>query len=93
MNTKARIPHNLKDEPEVEPEGQESYIVTEGKKRGATRDVRTEAAYDRYYTVLRVHAATRSSLTTGIPTKCSTMRVIISKASPSPCARWRPGAR
>jgi hypothetical protein len=43
-------------EPEVEPEGQESYIVTEGKKRGATRDVRPEAAYDRYYTVLRVHA-------------------------------------
>jgi hypothetical protein len=41
--------------PEVEPEGQESYIVTEGKKRGATRDVRTEAAYDRFYTVLRVH--------------------------------------
>ena len=41
--------------PEVEPEGQESYIVAEGKKRGATRDVRTEAAFDRYYTVLRVH--------------------------------------
>ena len=37
------------------PEGQESYIVTEGKKRGSTRDVRTEAAYDRFYTVLRVH--------------------------------------
>jgi hypothetical protein len=43
-------------EPEVEPEGQESYIVSEGKKRGATRDVRAEAAYDKYYTVLRVHA-------------------------------------
>ena len=43
-------------EPEVEPEGQESYIVAEGKKRGATRDVRPEAAYDRYYTVVRVHA-------------------------------------
>ncbi len=43
-------------EPEVEPEGQESYIVAEGKKRGATRDVRPEAAYDKYYTVLRVHA-------------------------------------
>lgn len=42
--------------PEVEPEGQESYIVSEGKKRGSTRDVRPEAAYDRYYTVLRVHA-------------------------------------
>jgi hypothetical protein len=42
-------------EPEVEPEGQESYIVTEGKKRGSTRDVRPEAAYDRFYTVLRVH--------------------------------------
>lgn len=36
--------------------GQESYIVTEGKKRGSTRDVRSEAAHDRYYTVLRVHA-------------------------------------
>src|ERR1700730_782986 len=35
---------------------QESYIVTEGKKRGSTRDVRPEAAFDRYYTVLRVHA-------------------------------------
>jgi hypothetical protein len=49
MNTKPMV------EPEVEPEGQESYIVTEGKKRGATRDVRPEAAFDRYYTVLRVH--------------------------------------
>ena len=35
---------------------QESYIVAEGKKRGATRDVRPEAAYDKYYTVLKVHA-------------------------------------
>ena len=41
--------------PEVEPEGQESYIVAEGKKRGSTRDVRPEAAYDRYFTVVRVH--------------------------------------
>ncbi len=38
------------------PETQESYIVSEGKKRGSTRDVRPEAAFDRYYTVLRVHA-------------------------------------
>src|SRR5580700_4021488 len=37
------------------PEEQESYIVSEGKKRGSTRDVRPEAAFDRYYTVLRVH--------------------------------------
>jgi len=42
--------------PPVAGEAQESYIVTEGKKRGATRDVRPEAAFDRYYTVLRVHA-------------------------------------
>ena len=35
---------------------QESYIVNEGKKRGSTRDVRPEAAYDRFYTVVRVHA-------------------------------------
>src|SRR5947208_6641942 len=34
---------------------QESYIVNEGKKRGSTRDVRPEAAHDRFYTVLRVH--------------------------------------
>jgi hypothetical protein len=34
---------------------QETYIVSEGKKRGSTRDVRPEAAYDRFYTVLRVH--------------------------------------
>src|SRR5580700_3261115 len=53
MNTRTANPN--RPEPEVEPEGQESYIVTEGKKRGATRDVRAEAAYDRYYTVLRVH--------------------------------------
>src|SRR5882672_4452824 len=38
------------------PPAQESYIVHEGKKRGSTRDVRPEAAYDRYYTVLKVHA-------------------------------------
>ena len=47
MNTKARTPAR---------EAQESYIVSEGKKRGASRDVRPEAAFDRYYTVLRVHA-------------------------------------
>ena len=35
---------------------EQSYIVNEGKKRGSTRDVRADAAYDRYYTVLRVHA-------------------------------------
>jgi hypothetical protein len=35
---------------------QESYIVTEGKKRGSTRDVRPEAVYDKYYTVVKVHA-------------------------------------
>jgi hypothetical protein len=42
--------------PPAAPEPQESYVVTEGKKRGSTREVRNEAAYDRYYTVLRVHA-------------------------------------
>ena len=41
--------------PPATPAAQESYIVSEGKKRGSTRDVRPEAAYDRYYTVLRVH--------------------------------------
>ena len=39
-----------------QPSGQESYIVAEGKKRGATREVRPEASHDRFYTVLRVHA-------------------------------------
>jgi hypothetical protein len=39
----------------VAGEAQESYIVNEGKKRGATRDVRQEALHDRFYTVLRVH--------------------------------------
>ena len=34
---------------------QESYIVAEGKKRGATRDVRLDAAHDKFYTVLKVH--------------------------------------
>ena len=37
-------------------QAQESYIVAEGKKRGATRDVRPEALHDRFYTVTRVHA-------------------------------------
>jgi hypothetical protein len=36
--------------------GQESYVVSEGKKRGSTREVRNDAAFDRYYTVVRVHA-------------------------------------
>ena len=35
---------------------QELYIVSEGKKHGATREVRPEAAFDKYYTVTRVHA-------------------------------------
>ena len=34
----------------------ETYIVHEGKKRGSTREIRAEAAHDRFYTVLRVHA-------------------------------------
>ena len=42
--------------PATPAEAQESYIVTEGKKRGSTRDVRPEAAFDKFYTVLRVHA-------------------------------------
>jgi hypothetical protein len=33
----------------------ESYIVTEGKKRGAQREVRAEAVHDRFYTVVKVH--------------------------------------
>ena len=33
----------------------ETYIVAEGKKRGATRDVRPEAAHNKFYTVTRVH--------------------------------------
>ena len=49
MNTNATTPP-------AAPAAQESYIVSEGKKRGSTRDVRPEAAFDRYYTVLRVHA-------------------------------------
>jgi hypothetical protein len=49
MNTKAApLP--------AAPEGQESYVVSEGKKSGSTREVREAAAFDRYYTVLRVHA-------------------------------------
>ena len=34
----------------------ESYIVSEGKKRGATREVRDGAVHDRFFTVARVHA-------------------------------------
>jgi hypothetical protein len=33
----------------------ESYIVHDGKKRGSTREVRAEAAHDRFYTIVRVH--------------------------------------
>jgi hypothetical protein len=34
---------------------QESYIVVEGKKRAASREVRPEARHDKYVTVARVH--------------------------------------
>jgi antirestriction protein ArdC len=34
----------------------DNYIVSEGKKRGSTREVRADAPYDRFYTVTRVHA-------------------------------------
>jgi len=53
MSTKPSTP-NASAIPVV-PDTQESYIVTEGKKRGSTRDVRAEAAHDRFYTVVRVH--------------------------------------
>lgn len=42
--------------PPAASEAQESYIVSEGKKRGATRDVRPDAPFDRYVTVVRAHA-------------------------------------
>ncbi|HEY3158206.1 MAG TPA: hypothetical protein VGJ78_04520 [Vicinamibacterales bacterium] len=42
-------------QPPVAAVPQESYIVSEGKKRGSTRDVRPEAVPDRFYTVLKVH--------------------------------------
>jgi hypothetical protein len=41
--------------PPAAPALQEAYIVSEGKKRGSTREVRDEAAFDRFYTVVRVH--------------------------------------
>jgi hypothetical protein len=53
MSTKPTTP-NPSTAPVV-PDSQESYIVTEGKKRGATREVRAEAAHDRFYTVVHVH--------------------------------------
>jgi hypothetical protein len=37
------------------PLSQDTYIVSEGKKRGATRDVRGDASHDRFYKVVRVH--------------------------------------
>ncbi len=49
MKAKATSPHAV-------PEAQESYVVSEGKKGGSTREVRPEAAHDRYYKVVRVHA-------------------------------------
>lgn len=44
------------DQLPVTPLSEDTYIVSEGKKRGATRDVRGEAVHDRFYTVVRVHA-------------------------------------
>jgi hypothetical protein len=43
--------------PNIAPgtEVQDLYVVSEGKKRGSTREVRPEAAFDKYYTVTRVH--------------------------------------
>jgi hypothetical protein len=41
--------------PATPTETQESYVVSEGKKRGSTREVRPESAFDKFYTVLRVH--------------------------------------
>jgi hypothetical protein len=35
---------------------EESYIVSEGKKRGSTREVHAASAYDQYVKVLRVRA-------------------------------------
>ena len=49
------LPTGAHDARPPAPEAQESYIVSEGKKRGSTRDVRPEAVHDRYFTVLRVH--------------------------------------
>lgn len=42
--------------PNIAPgtEVQDQYVVSEGKKRGATREVRPEAAFDKYYTVTHV---------------------------------------
>jgi hypothetical protein len=36
-------------------QAQESYVVVEGKKRASSREVRPEAAHDRFFTVVRVH--------------------------------------
>lgn len=36
-------------------EVQDLYAVSEGKKHGATREVRADAAFDKYYTVMKVH--------------------------------------
>ena len=41
--------------PVASPGTQELYVVSEGKKRGSTREVRPESAFDRYVTVTRVH--------------------------------------
>jgi hypothetical protein len=55
MSVNKTIPPIPPQGPPQAPETQESYIVSEGKKRGSTRDVRAEAAFNRYYTVVRVH--------------------------------------
>lgn len=40
----------------VDVVAEESYIVSEGKKRGSTREVRAASAYDQYVKVVRVRA-------------------------------------
>jgi hypothetical protein len=55
MSVNKTIPPIPPQGPPVPPDQQESYIVAEGKKRGATRDVRPEAAFNRYYKVTRLH--------------------------------------
>ena len=72
---------------------EDSYIVNEGKKRGSTRDVRAEAVHDRFYTVLRVHGGDAILTENWHTSKCWTTHARTSRATRSPCARWRPGAR
>ena len=70
---------------------QDSYVVTEGKKRGSTREVRPEATIDKWYTVVKVHPG-RALLTDNWHTNEVLGHIgRTSRAPPCRSGRWKRG--